>query len=119
MQRLLRRPSNSGHTIFEDRIKAGEESESDGENDHGNRTSFQQLQHGPTMASTPSMLHRRGTPPHPTADQVEIERKQLQHDLWLAEQRVNLERREVKKRFGNGQNTDQTTQKYENRVREK
>ena len=95
----------------EDHIKAGEESESDSENDHGNRTSFQQLQHGSSMASTLSILHhyQQGVRPTPSADQVEIERKQLQHDLWLADQRVNLARRLVKKRFGNGQNMDQAT----------
>ncbi|KIM45560.1 hypothetical protein M413DRAFT_24737 [Hebeloma cylindrosporum] len=110
--------AGAGMDEDQDRIKAGEESEFHGENDHGNRAFFQQLQHGSSVASTLSMLHQHGLLSTPTADQVEAERTQLQHDLWLAEQRVNLAQREVRKRDGNGQNMDQATREYENRVRE-
>ena len=55
---------------------------------------------------------------HSTADQVETKRTQVQHDLWLAEQRLNLAQREVKKRIGNKQYIDQASREYENRVRE-
>jgi len=74
------------------------------------------IQYGLYPQHTPPLPAGRAA--HPSADQVEIERKQLQHDLCLADQRVNLARREVKKRFGNQQSMDQATREYENRMRE-
>ncbi|KAF8965904.1 SART-1 protein [Flammula alnicola] len=99
----------------EDPIKAAEEAEFDGDNDHDIGT-FLQQHHSSGMASTLSMLRQQGILLTPTADQPEAE--QLQRDLWLAEQRVNLAQREMKKREGNGQNKDQATREYDNRVRE-
>lgn len=52
----------------EDYIKAGEESEFDGDNEQGNAPFFPQLQHRSSMASTLSMLLQRGMLPTPTVD---------------------------------------------------
>ncbi|KAF8960622.1 hypothetical protein BDZ97DRAFT_1294752 [Flammula alnicola] len=73
------------------------------------------------LAAAPRLrhgLHAQGILPTPTTDEAEAGRTQLQCDLWLAEQRVNLAQRGMKKCEGNGQNKDQATREYENRVQE-
>jgi U4/U6.U5 tri-snRNP-associated protein 1 len=70
------------------------------------------------MASTLNILRQQGILNTPTADQVDRERTQVQRDLWLAEQRLRLSQREMEKLQGRGQNKDNATREYDNRMRE-
>ncbi|KAF8632249.1 hypothetical protein AX15_001997 [Amanita polypyramis BW_CC] len=70
------------------------------------------------MASTLNILRKQGILAAPKADQVEREKVQLQRDLWLAEQRRRITRREVEKLQSRSSNKDQAQREYENRFRE-
>lgn len=70
------------------------------------------------MASTLNILRQSGILAPPSASQSERERTQLQRDLWLAEQRHKVARRELDRLQSRGGNKDQATREYENRLRE-
>ncbi|EIN04885.1 SART-1 protein [Punctularia strigosozonata HHB-11173 SS5] len=70
------------------------------------------------MASTLNILRQQGLIATPSADQMEREKVQRQRDLWLAEQRKRVALRDLEKAKARGQNKDQATREYENRLRE-
>ncbi|KAI0661732.1 SART-1 protein [Cubamyces menziesii] len=73
---------------------------------------------GQGMAATLNILRQQGVLAQPTADQMERERVQRQRDLWLAEYRRLQAQRELERAKARGQNKDQATREYENRLRE-
>ncbi|PFH52974.1 hypothetical protein AMATHDRAFT_45880 [Amanita thiersii Skay4041] len=70
------------------------------------------------MASTLNILRKQGILAQPAADQGEREKIQLQRDLWLAEQRRRVARRDLERMQSRGGNKDQAQREYENRLRE-
>ena len=77
-----------------------------------------QRHYGSSVASTLTLLRQQGVLTAPTADQIEREQTQLQRNLFLAEQRQRLAQRQMDKLQGRGQDKDQATHEYGNRVRE-
>ncbi|CDO73714.1 hypothetical protein BN946_scf185015.g42 [Trametes cinnabarina] len=73
---------------------------------------------GEGMAATLNILRQQGVLAQPSADQMERERVQRQRDLWLAEYRRLQAQRELERAKSRGQNKDQATREYENRLRE-
>ncbi|KAI8980187.1 SART-1 protein [Trametes punicea] len=73
---------------------------------------------GQGMAATLNILRQQGVLAQPSADQLERERVQRQRDLWLAEYRRLQAQRELERAKARGQNKDQATREYENRLRE-
>lgn len=106
-----------GRNEDEGAIEATKEVELGGSNFQNIGTSSQQT-HGSGVASTLNILRQQGILTTPTTDHTAREQAQLQHDLWLAEQRRRLAQREMDKLQGRGQNKDQATREYENRMRE-
>ncbi|KAK2460357.1 hypothetical protein APHAL10511_007746 [Amanita phalloides] len=74
--------------------------------------------YGSGMASTLNILRKQGILATPSGDQMEREKTQLQRDLWLADQRRRVARRELEKMQSRGGNKDQAQREYENRLRE-
>ncbi|KAF5342501.1 hypothetical protein D9611_001529 [Ephemerocybe angulata] len=72
------------------------------------------------MAATLNILRHQGALGGPTADQREREKLQTQRDLWLAEQRFKLAKRELDRVNARGGNRDkdQAQREYDNRLRE-
>ncbi|KAF8638256.1 hypothetical protein AX17_002278 [Amanita inopinata Kibby_2008] len=70
------------------------------------------------MASTLNILRKQGILAPNSADQIERERTQLQRDLWLADQRRRVTKRELDRMQSRGGNKDQAQREYENRLRE-
>ncbi|KAH6913094.1 SART-1 family-domain-containing protein [Coprinopsis sp. MPI-PUGE-AT-0042] len=70
------------------------------------------------MAATLSILRQQGILKPPTDDQRERERLQKQRDLWLAQQRYNIAKRELEKYQSKGAGRDQAQREYDNRLRE-
>ncbi|KAF9048740.1 SART-1 family-domain-containing protein [Panaeolus papilionaceus] len=70
------------------------------------------------MASTLNILRQQGILAQPSSDQLDRERVQKQRDLWLAEQRHRVAKRELDKLQARGMNKDQAQREYENRLRE-
>ncbi|EAU85380.2 hypothetical protein CC1G_07074 [Coprinopsis cinerea okayama7 len=68
------------------------------------------------MAATLNILRQQGILAAPTEDQLARERTQKQRDLWLAEQRFKIAKKELEKYKGN--NRDQAQREYDNRLRE-
>lgn len=104
---------------IENAIKKTEEEEAaamqDGDDVAG--TSAEQT-YGSGMASTLNILRKQGILAAPSASQAEREKIQLQRDLWLAEQRRRVTRRDVEKMQSRGGNKDQAQREYENRLRD-
>jgi U4/U6.U5 tri-snRNP-associated protein 1 len=73
---------------------------------------------GQGMAATLSILRQQGVLATPSADQAERERVQRQRDLWLAEYRTRLAKRELDRLKSRGEKKDQAQREYENRLRE-
>ncbi|KAF8656215.1 hypothetical protein AX16_002651 [Volvariella volvacea WC 439] len=70
------------------------------------------------MASTLNILRQQGILAPSSADQLDREKVQLQRDLWLAEQRRKIAKRELERMQSRGGNKDQAQREYENRLRE-
>lgn len=70
------------------------------------------------MAATLSILRQQGILKPPTEDQRERERLQKQRDLWLAQQRYNIAKRELERYQSKGAQRDQAQREYDNRLRE-
>jgi U4/U6.U5 tri-snRNP-associated protein 1 len=73
---------------------------------------------GTGLASTLNILRQQGLVAGGSADSGEREQIQIQRDLWLATQRRRVAERELERVRARGQNKDQATREYENRVRE-
>ncbi|KAF8739411.1 hypothetical protein AX14_009782 [Amanita brunnescens Koide BX004] len=74
--------------------------------------------YGSGMASTLNILRKQGILAPPSANQLDREKIQLQRDLWLADQRRKIARRELDKMQSRGGNKDQAQREYENRLRD-
>jgi len=74
--------------------------------------------YGSGMASTLNILRKQGILATPSANQAEREKIQLQRDLWLAEQRRRVTRRDLEKMQSRGGNKDQAQREYDNRLRD-
>lgn len=74
--------------------------------------------YGSGMASTLNILRKQGILAPPSANQMDREKIQLQRDLWLADQRRKIARRELDKMQSRGGNKDQAQREYENRLRD-
>lgn len=70
------------------------------------------------MAATLNILRQQGVIAAPSVDQQSRETTQKQRDLWLAEQRFKLAKRELEKYQHRGTNRDQAQREYDNRLRE-
>lgn len=70
------------------------------------------------MAATLNILRQQGAIQGPSADQREREKLQRQRDLWLAEQRFKLAKKELERMQNRGSNRDQAQREYDNRLRE-
>ena len=73
---------------------------------------------GQGMAATLNILRQQGVLAAPSADQKERERVQRQRDLWLAEYRTRLAKRDLDRLKARGEKKDQAQREYENRLRE-
>jgi U4/U6.U5 tri-snRNP-associated protein 1 len=73
---------------------------------------------GMGMAGMLSMLRNQGTVTKAEDAAAEADRKQKQHDLWLADHRRRAAQRELERIAARGGNKDQAQREYENRMRE-
>jgi len=87
------------------------------EEDDGVGTSAEQT-FSSGMAATLNILRQQGVLAEATAEQKERERLQKQRDLWLAEQRFKIAKKELEKMQSRGGNKDQAQREYDNRLRE-
>jgi len=70
------------------------------------------------MASTLSILRQQGIIAQPSAELGERERRQLERDRFVADQRLRDAQREIDRLQSRGSNKDQAQREYENRLRE-
>ncbi|TFK28118.1 SART-1 protein [Coprinopsis marcescibilis] len=71
------------------------------------------------MAATLNILKQQGVIHGVTSEQQQRENTQKQRDLWLAEQRFKIAKRELEKHQSRGgANRDQAQREYDNRLRE-
>ncbi|KAG6813921.1 hypothetical protein H0H92_005770 [Tricholoma furcatifolium] len=103
---------------IENAIRATEVEEQMKQEDGGIGGTSSEQTFGSGMASTLNILRQQGILAAPSADQGDREKTQLQRDVWLAEQRRRVARRELEKLQARGGNKDQAQREYENRIRE-
>lgn len=70
------------------------------------------------MASTLSILRQQGIIAQPSAELGQRERRQLERDRFVADQRLRDAQREIDRLQSRGSNKDQAQREYENRLRE-
>ncbi|CED82029.1 U4/U6.U5 snRNP associated protein [Phaffia rhodozyma] len=73
---------------------------------------------GRGIAGALSLLKASGNLAAPTGEDADRERTQKERDLWLADRRRRLAQRELERIRARGENKDQATREYENRMRE-
>lgn len=73
---------------------------------------------GRGIAGALSILKASGNLAAPVGDDADRERIQKEKDLWLADRRRRLAQRELERIRSRGENKDQATREYENRMRE-
>jgi U4/U6.U5 tri-snRNP-associated protein 1 len=73
---------------------------------------------GNGLAGVLTLLRNQGSLKAKTSEDLERERVQKAHDVWLADHRRRIAQRELERIQARGGNKDQAQREYENRMRE-
>lgn len=74
---------------------------------------------GSGMSGYLNLLRQSGSLKRPETGDAEREATQIKYDLWIADHRARMARKEVEKQLARGRNVDQATKEFENKMREK
>lgn len=74
---------------------------------------------GSGMSGYLNLLRQSGAIKKRDAVDAEREEAQMKHDLWIADHRARMAKREIERLQARNRNVDQATKEWENKMREK